>query len=269
MSATAATELNAPVLEQLELLEWSVGDDPDAGGRIAMATSAETGAESVTIVLEVDPGKHIPLHTHSAEETLIVLNGSAVATAGEAQGPVSVGSAIVVPAFAKHGLREHGNRDASPARLLPRRCRRQLVRGTDRALWSRGLHASPRGLPGPGLTTRTQRRGPRGDPLRAGPVSRQSVARREAISPRRNFTSRRRNRHDLSPIGGVAHGYAGGGWWVEGAPHPWVGKGPWRRGRRDERGVGSERPRRRAADHARRRGQRSISIASGRLPAAA
>jgi quercetin dioxygenase-like cupin family protein len=55
-------------------------------------------------MLEVDPGKHIPLHTHSAEETVVVLNGSAIATAGDAQGPVSVGSVIVVPAFAKHGF---------------------------------------------------------------------------------------------------------------------------------------------------------------------
>ena len=108
MNATSTSELNAPVLEELELLEWSVGDDPDTGGRFGMATSAETGADSMTIVLEVDPGKHIPLHTHSAEETVIVLNGSAIATAGEAQGPVSVGSVIVVPAFAKHGFENTG-----------------------------------------------------------------------------------------------------------------------------------------------------------------
>src|SRR4029450_12960795 len=103
MSTTYATELNAPILEELELLEWSVGDDPDTRGRIATATSAETKAESMTIVLELAPGKRIPLHTHSAEETIIVLNGSAIATAGETQGPVSVGSVILVPAFAKHG----------------------------------------------------------------------------------------------------------------------------------------------------------------------
>jgi quercetin dioxygenase-like cupin family protein len=108
MSATYATELNAPVLEELELLEWSVGDNPDTRGRIATATNAETGAVSMTIVLEVDPGKCIPLHTHSAEETIIVLNGSAIATAGEAQGPVSMGSVIVVPAFAKHGFENTG-----------------------------------------------------------------------------------------------------------------------------------------------------------------
>jgi quercetin dioxygenase-like cupin family protein len=115
MSATSTSELNAPVLEELELLEWSVGDDPDACGRIAMVTSAETGADSMTIVLEVDPGKRIPLHTHSAEETITVLNGSAIATAGEAQGPVSVGSVIVVPAFAKHGFENTG---AETLRLL-------------------------------------------------------------------------------------------------------------------------------------------------------
>jgi quercetin dioxygenase-like cupin family protein len=115
MSTTVTSELNAPVLDELELLEWSVGDDPDVSGRIAMATSAETGADSMTIVLEVDPGKRIPLHTHSAEETVVVLKGSAIATAGEAQGPVSVGSVIVVPAFAKHGFE---NTSTETLRLL-------------------------------------------------------------------------------------------------------------------------------------------------------
>jgi quercetin dioxygenase-like cupin family protein len=108
VSTTSATELDAPVLEELELVEWSVGDDPDTRGRIATATDAGTGAGSMTIVLEVDPGKRIPLHTHSAEETVVVLNGSAIATAGEAQGPVAAGSVIVVPAFAKHGFENTG-----------------------------------------------------------------------------------------------------------------------------------------------------------------
>jgi quercetin dioxygenase-like cupin family protein len=109
MSATSTTELSAPVLEELELVVWSVGDDPATSGRIATATSAETGAESMTIVLEVDPGKRIPLHTHSAEETVIVINGSAIATAGETQGPVAVGSVIVVPAYALHGFVNTGD----------------------------------------------------------------------------------------------------------------------------------------------------------------
>ena len=35
---------SATALSELELLEWSVGDDPDACGRIVMVTSAETTA---------------------------------------------------------------------------------------------------------------------------------------------------------------------------------------------------------------------------------
>ena len=104
MNATSTSELNAPVLEELELLEWSVGDDPDTGGRFGMATSAETGADSMTIVLEVDPGKHIPLHTHSAQAQL----AEEVRRSTRSQGPVSVGSVIVVPAFAKHGFENTG-----------------------------------------------------------------------------------------------------------------------------------------------------------------
>jgi len=44
MNAMSISELNTPVLSELELLEWSVGDDPDACGRIVMVTSAETTA---------------------------------------------------------------------------------------------------------------------------------------------------------------------------------------------------------------------------------
>ena len=108
MNTMSTSQLNASDLSELQMLGWSVGDDPDVGGRIATVTSAETGADSMTIVLEADPGKRIPLHTHSAEETVIVLNGSAIATAGDAQGPVSAGSVIVVPAFAKHGFENTG-----------------------------------------------------------------------------------------------------------------------------------------------------------------
>ena len=43
----------------------------------------------MTIVLEVDPGKRIPLHAHSAEETIIVLHSSAIAIAGKGAGPFS------------------------------------------------------------------------------------------------------------------------------------------------------------------------------------
>jgi quercetin dioxygenase-like cupin family protein len=107
---TAATrELVAPLLGELELVDFSVGDDPKARGRIALPVSADTGSTGTVVYLEVDPDNRIPLHTHTAEETLVVLQGTGVATAGDQQGLVSVGAIIVVPAFAPHGFENTGS----------------------------------------------------------------------------------------------------------------------------------------------------------------
>ena len=108
MTAAGTKDLTAPVLGELELVPWSVGDDPHARGRIAAPISAETGSSGIVVYLELDPGDRIPLHSHSADETIVVLEGSAIATAGDQQGPVSVGSVIVAPAFAKHGFENTG-----------------------------------------------------------------------------------------------------------------------------------------------------------------
>lgn len=108
MTAAATGELSAPSIGELELVPFSVGDDPTAQGRIALPVSAETGSVGTVVVLEVDPGNKIPLHTHSDEETLVVLQGSGEAQAGDLRGHVSVGSIIVAPAFAPHGFENTG-----------------------------------------------------------------------------------------------------------------------------------------------------------------
>jgi quercetin dioxygenase-like cupin family protein len=108
MMANGNNTLSAPSIGELELAPFSVGDDPTAQGRIAVPVSAETGSTGAVVVLEVDPGNKIPLHTHSADETLVVLQGSADATAGDLRGPVSVGSIIVAPAFTPHGFDNSG-----------------------------------------------------------------------------------------------------------------------------------------------------------------
>jgi quercetin dioxygenase-like cupin family protein len=109
MTTAATRELSAPNIGELEFVPFSVGDDPTAQGRIAVPVSAETESVSTVVVLEVDPGNKIALHAHSAEETLVVLEGSGEATAGELRGHVSVGSIIVAPAFTPHGFENTGS----------------------------------------------------------------------------------------------------------------------------------------------------------------
>ncbi|HXY85427.1 MAG TPA: cupin domain-containing protein [Gaiellaceae bacterium] len=95
-------------LREIELAPFSVGDDPTAKGRIALPVCADDRALTTVVYLEVDPGDHIPLHTHSAEETLVFLEGTGQATAGAVDADVSAGSIVVAPAFEMHGFANTG-----------------------------------------------------------------------------------------------------------------------------------------------------------------
>jgi quercetin dioxygenase-like cupin family protein len=110
MTASVISELTAaPVFDELELADFSVGDDPTAQGRLAVPVSAATGSPNTVVYLEVDPGKRIPLHTHSADEIFVVLQGTGVVTAGEQQWEASAGAMAVAPAFVKHGWNNTGS----------------------------------------------------------------------------------------------------------------------------------------------------------------
>lgn len=93
MYASTVTELaQAPVLDELELADYSVGDDPATQGRLALPVSAATGSPNTVVYLEVDPGKRIALHTHTADEIFVVLNGTGIVTAGAEKWGASVGA---------------------------------------------------------------------------------------------------------------------------------------------------------------------------------
>lgn len=108
----------APVLAELELVPFSVGDDPTAQARLALPVSAETGSSTTLVYLEVDPGMRIPLHTHNADEVFVVLRGTGVVTAGDEQWEASAGSIAVAPAFVKHGWENTGSETLELAGFL-------------------------------------------------------------------------------------------------------------------------------------------------------
>lgn len=109
---------SAPKLDELPLVEFSVGNDPTAVARLAMPVSAETESPNTLVYLEVDPGKRIPLHTHSSEEIFVVLAGEGIVTAGEAQWSASVGAVAVAPAFTPHGWENTGTEPLKLAGFL-------------------------------------------------------------------------------------------------------------------------------------------------------
>ena len=119
MAAATTQELTTSILGELELIPFSVGDDPKARGRIAASVSAETGSAGMVVYLEVDPGDHIPLHTHTADETVVVLAGSGVANLGDRQGPLTVGAVIAVRAFERHGFENTGTETLKLVGYLP------------------------------------------------------------------------------------------------------------------------------------------------------
>jgi quercetin dioxygenase-like cupin family protein len=110
MTATTIDErAQAPALDELESVPFSVGDDPTAQARLAVPISAETGSPNTLVYLEVDPGKCIPPHTHTSDEVFVVMQGSGIVTAGDQEWEASQGAIVVAPAFARHGWTNTGS----------------------------------------------------------------------------------------------------------------------------------------------------------------
>jgi quercetin dioxygenase-like cupin family protein len=86
------------------------------GLRVAFPVSSATGTAATAIVyMELAPGAELPEHGDSAEEILVVLEGTVQATVGDERATLAEGQLAVVPAMAPHGLRNTSDR---PARVL-------------------------------------------------------------------------------------------------------------------------------------------------------
>jgi len=95
--------VNPVDLAQLDLME----NFP--GLRVQFPCHSCTGtAASAVVYFEVDPGAHLPTHTDSSEEILLVLAGEGEAWIGDEAAPIAEGQMAVVPAMAPHGIRNVG-----------------------------------------------------------------------------------------------------------------------------------------------------------------
>ena len=80
------------------------------GFRVGFPLHSATGtASTATVLFELDPGAELPVHTDSAEELLIVVQGTAEARVGDAVGRIGTHEVALVPPMAPHGLRNIGN----------------------------------------------------------------------------------------------------------------------------------------------------------------
>ena len=100
-------------LESYELMEVS------PGFRVSFPAHSATGtASTATVLFELDPGAELPVHTDSAEELLIVVQGSGEARIGDEVGSLEASGR----ARAAHGAArsaQHGRRGpADPRHVL-------------------------------------------------------------------------------------------------------------------------------------------------------
>jgi quercetin dioxygenase-like cupin family protein len=89
--------------DELELLEAWAESDPQIGPKFAAAISAENGSASSQVVyFTLEPGKTVGRHAHSADETLLVLEGTLEVTMGDERRRLSAGEVALIPAGVAH-----------------------------------------------------------------------------------------------------------------------------------------------------------------------
>jgi quercetin dioxygenase-like cupin family protein len=96
-------------LGQLELQEEWNEQDPSDRLRSAFGLHKGMGSEqSAVVYFELEPGGAVGTHTDSAEEVVLVLDGTLQVTIGEDRGTLSAGELTLVPAMVPHSVRNSG-----------------------------------------------------------------------------------------------------------------------------------------------------------------
>lgn len=100
-------------LNNLELNEFIAKGNP---GQRCRATFPMLGAhgtkESATVFVQLDPGEELGTHTDSAEELLLVLEGTIEAQIGSEKDTASKGELVLVPKMEAHNFRNVGKNTA-------------------------------------------------------------------------------------------------------------------------------------------------------------
>lgn len=100
----------AEKISELELLEGWYEDDPTMRIRVNFPFFLGNGTKSTAIVyFEIEPGCRLGTHTDSAEEILLILEGTAEVSLGDERDYLSAGEMALVPAMMPHGLQNTGH----------------------------------------------------------------------------------------------------------------------------------------------------------------
>ena len=102
--------IQAVDLNTVEMLELESPTDPTRKLKVAFPISSATGtAASASVYFELEPGAHVGVHTDTAEEFLIILEGSGEGLVGEETAHVEAGQVVVVPAMVRHDMTNTGD----------------------------------------------------------------------------------------------------------------------------------------------------------------
>lgn len=100
-----------PNIEEQPVVWWD--SDPAVRVRADFPLSAAHGTVSTAVVVfELEPGCKLGRHTDSAEEVLMIVNGTVCVTVGDEEGVVSEGEMAVVPAQVPHSVTNIGEATA-------------------------------------------------------------------------------------------------------------------------------------------------------------
>ena len=96
-------------LNELALIEAWSKSDPAARMKFNFPIYAGTGAkESAVVWMVLEPGGCVPTHTDSAEEIVLVLDGTIEGWIEEERGILEQGAMVLIPTMKPHGLRNIG-----------------------------------------------------------------------------------------------------------------------------------------------------------------
>ena len=97
-------------LSSIQTIDVESAIDPTRRVRVAFPLSSSAGtAASACVYFELEPGCHVGVHTDSAEELLIVLEGVAEGLVGEESARAEAGQVVVVPASVRHDMTNVGD----------------------------------------------------------------------------------------------------------------------------------------------------------------
>jgi len=102
--------MQAVDLNNVETMEIESALDPTRRLRVAFPISSATGtAASAIVYFELDPGCHVGVHTDSAEELLLILEGTGEGLVGEETARAEAGQLVVVAPMVRHDMTNVGD----------------------------------------------------------------------------------------------------------------------------------------------------------------